>query len=282
MNLQENFRQIHERVADRLLDTAPEYEQMPLNFHLTSVYDHSLHEAFSRVLHRLIDSMPFLEALLNVFCAVCVLFYKETRGCLIIDSFLRTRNHPKHFFLTSSHDCILQQTLPQSILRRTTYAATTFRCSTRLDHCTGMCQFRVRHRTLSDDITILILRSTTASSSRYRRPETPITDAPSTQTSSTPKQTSLDVPLPESAPPAPPKRRKELFYPSAATSLLPSTPGTTLTYHLITPNLALLALIPTAVFETRRGLLEYNVVFFREGVQEICDVEREARRVADN
>jgi Ras-related GTP-binding protein C/D len=68
-----------------------------------------------------------------------------------------------------------------------------------------------------------------------------------------------------------------LFYPSAATSLYPSTPGTTLTYHLITPNLALLALIPTAVFETRRGLLEYNVVFFREGVQEICDVEREAR-----
>jgi Ras-related GTP-binding protein C/D len=41
--------------------------------------------------------------------------------------------------------------------------------------------------------------------------------------------------------------------------------------------LALLALIPTAVFETRRGLLEYNIVFFREGVQEICDVEREIR-----
>jgi hypothetical protein len=69
---QENFRQIHERVSDRLLDTNPEYEQMPLNFHLTSVYDHSLHEAFSRVLHKLIDSMPFLEALLNVFCAVGV------------------------------------------------------------------------------------------------------------------------------------------------------------------------------------------------------------------
>lgn len=49
---------------------SPEFEQIQLNFHLTSVYDHSLHEAFSRVLHKLIQSLPFLEELLNVFCAV--------------------------------------------------------------------------------------------------------------------------------------------------------------------------------------------------------------------
>ncbi|KAF9485140.1 hypothetical protein BDN70DRAFT_796453, partial [Pholiota conissans] len=65
----ENFRQIHERVSDRLLDMSPDYEQMQLNFHLTSVYDHSLHEAFSRVLHKLTESLPYLEELLNVFCA---------------------------------------------------------------------------------------------------------------------------------------------------------------------------------------------------------------------
>jgi len=45
---------------------------MPVNFHLTSVYDHSIREAFSRVLHKLIDSLPYLEDLLNVFCAVSV------------------------------------------------------------------------------------------------------------------------------------------------------------------------------------------------------------------
>lgn len=45
---------------------------MHLNFHLTSVYDHSLHDAFSKVLHKLIESLPYLEELLNVFCAVCV------------------------------------------------------------------------------------------------------------------------------------------------------------------------------------------------------------------
>jgi hypothetical protein len=74
---------------------------------------------------------------------------------------------------------------------------------------------------------------------------------------------------------------RSLFYPSASTSLSPSSSGagTTLTYHLITPKLALLAVFPTAIFETKRGLVEYNVVFFREGVQEICEVEEEARKV---
>lgn len=76
------------------------------------------------------------------------------------------------------------------------------------------------------------------------------------------------------------RKARSLFYPSASTSLSPTSTGagTTLTYHLITPQLALLALLPTAVFDSKRGLVEYNVVFFREGVQEICDVEEEARR----
>jgi len=76
-------------------------------------------------------------------------------------------------------------------------------------------------------------------------------------------------------------KTQPLFYPSASTSLSnPSSSSggtTTLTYHLITRHLALLAVIPTAVYEKRKGLVEYNVVFFREGVQEICDVEDEVR-----
>ena len=76
-------------------------------------------------------------------------------------------------------------------------------------------------------------------------------------------------------------RMKNLFYPSASASLSPnaSGAGTTVTYPPVTPRLALLAVLPTAIFETRRGLVEYNVVFFREGVQEICEVEEEARKV---
>jgi Ras-related GTP-binding protein C/D len=76
-------------------------------------------------------------------------------------------------------------------------------------------------------------------------------------------------------------KTRPFFYPSASTSLsTPSSPSggsTTLTYHLITRHLALLAVIPTTVYEERKGLVEYNVVFFREGVQEICDVENEVR-----
>jgi Ras-related GTP-binding protein C/D len=69
-------------------------------------------------------------------------------------------------------------------------------------------------------------------------------------------------------------KNSRLFYPSAAVTL---AQGATLTYHLITPQLALLAMLHPGVFEERRGLLEYNVVFFREGVQEIAVVERDAR-----
>ena len=57
-------------MTDELIDMSPEFEQIPIEFHLTSIYDHSLHEAFSRVLHKLIPSLPYLEDLLNVFCAV--------------------------------------------------------------------------------------------------------------------------------------------------------------------------------------------------------------------
>ncbi|KAK7690537.1 hypothetical protein QCA50_005635 [Cerrena zonata] len=65
----ENFRQIQQRVAEELVDMSEEYEQIPINFHLTSIYDHSAHEAFSKVIHRLVDSLPFLEDMLNVFCS---------------------------------------------------------------------------------------------------------------------------------------------------------------------------------------------------------------------
>ena len=67
---------------------------------------------------------------------------------------------------------------------------------------------------------------------------------------------------------------KAPFYPSASTSLSPSQP-VTLIYHLVTPHLALVASLPTPVFEMRRGLVEWNVVWFREGVREIWEVEKE-------
>ena len=64
------FRHIHSRVHEELFDISPELEQMQINLQLTSIYDHSIREAFSKVLQKIIDSLPYLEELLNVFVVV--------------------------------------------------------------------------------------------------------------------------------------------------------------------------------------------------------------------
>jgi Ras-related GTP-binding protein C/D len=84
-------------VIDELFDISPEYEQMPVNFHLTSVYDHSIREAFSRVLHKLIDSLPYLEDLLNVFCSVSALAF--TSPDLVPDTRLLQNSQASKAFL---------------------------------------------------------------------------------------------------------------------------------------------------------------------------------------
>ncbi|GAW10048.1 gtr1 g protein gtr2 [Lentinula edodes] len=63
----ENFRQINERLQLRWQDFIE--QQLLMNFYLTSIFDHSLHQAFSKVLQRLTDSLPYLEELLNIYCA---------------------------------------------------------------------------------------------------------------------------------------------------------------------------------------------------------------------
>ncbi|KAG5716905.1 Ras-related GTP-binding protein D [Termitomyces sp. T112] len=237
----ENFRQIHERVSDRLLDISAEYEQVQLNFHLTSVYDHSLHEAFSKVLHKLIDSLPYLEDLLNVFCA--------------------NSQSPKAFlFDTSSRLYIATDASPVD-------SATFNLCC---DYLQMLNSFGSLYKSATagarQSLSMTLPRSDLSTSSLL--PPTVPTE------SAIPTEIITINPTENSTTIRPPR---DLFYPSASTSLHPSTPGTTLTYHLITPQLALLALLPTSIYEGRRGLIEFNVVFFREGVQEICQVEKEVR-----
>lgn len=82
-----------------------------------------------------------------------------------------------------------------------------------------------------------------------------------TRSNSTPSTSSGPVPKVDTlANPTPTKPKKQMFYPSSSTSLMPDT---TLMYQQINPRLALLALFPTTVWETKRGLVEYNVVFLR-------------------
>ncbi|KIM67613.1 hypothetical protein SCLCIDRAFT_107460 [Scleroderma citrinum Foug A] len=229
----ENFRQIHERVLDCLADEPPELEQIPLNFHLTSVYDHTLRDAFSRVLHKLIDSLPYLEGLLNVFCS--------NTSC------------PKAFLFD---------------INSKLYVATD---ASPVDQAT--------HNLCCDYVQMLnsfgpLYKSNAAESrtAAFSPPSTPshTTNAAQSHITSTGGSSAqADTPSPSSA------LRKPLIFPSASASLTPSHPGTTLTYHLVTPHLALLALLPTTVYEMRRGLVEWNVVWFREGVREIWEVEKE-------
>jgi hypothetical protein len=123
----ENFRQIDERIQDRLSDMSSEYVQVPLNFHLTSVYDHSLHEAFSRVLHKLIGTLPYLEELLNVFCAVHILTDNRVAHRTLI-GLSRTHSHLKPSYLTQNRGCILLQTHLPLTRRHIISVVTTSKC----------------------------------------------------------------------------------------------------------------------------------------------------------
>jgi Ras-related GTP-binding protein C/D len=61
----ETQRDIHQRANEDLMDSGD--ENILLSFYLTSIYDHSIFEAFSKVVQKLIPQLPTLENLLNIF-----------------------------------------------------------------------------------------------------------------------------------------------------------------------------------------------------------------------
>ncbi|KAK3526752.1 hypothetical protein QTP70_032895 [Hemibagrus guttatus] len=61
----ETQRDIHQRANDDLVDAG--LDRLHLSFYLTSIYDHSIFEAFSKVVQKLIPQLPTLENLLNIF-----------------------------------------------------------------------------------------------------------------------------------------------------------------------------------------------------------------------
>lgn len=63
------LRDIRQRVDDELLDAG--CENAPVQYHLTSIYTHSIFEAFSKVIQKLIPHLSTLEALLNDLCRNC-------------------------------------------------------------------------------------------------------------------------------------------------------------------------------------------------------------------
>jgi hypothetical protein len=61
-------REIHQHIYDELEEVG--IQNMHLSFYLTSIYDYSIFEAFSKVIQKLIPELGAMENLLNILCAV--------------------------------------------------------------------------------------------------------------------------------------------------------------------------------------------------------------------
>lgn len=65
----DTIQEILQRIQDDLYDAG--LENPPVTFHPTSIYDHSIFEAFSKVIQGLVPQLPTFEALLNTISASC-------------------------------------------------------------------------------------------------------------------------------------------------------------------------------------------------------------------
>lgn len=63
------FRDIQQHVLDELADAG--YENAPVTFYQTSIYDHTIFEALSKVMQKLVPQLATIENLLNNLCASC-------------------------------------------------------------------------------------------------------------------------------------------------------------------------------------------------------------------
>ncbi|PSK51877.1 hypothetical protein B9Z65_3144 [Elsinoe australis] len=65
----DTFRDVRQRVQDELSDLG--FDNAPVSFYQTSIYDHSVFEAVSNVVQKLMPQLPTLESLLNSLCSTC-------------------------------------------------------------------------------------------------------------------------------------------------------------------------------------------------------------------
>ncbi|TPX60127.1 hypothetical protein PhCBS80983_g01994 [Powellomyces hirtus] len=63
----ETQRDIHQRISDELADA--QLDNIHLSFYLTSIYDHSIYEAISKVIQKLIKQLATFENLMNILCS---------------------------------------------------------------------------------------------------------------------------------------------------------------------------------------------------------------------
>ncbi|CAE6415344.1 unnamed protein product [Rhizoctonia solani] len=220
----DNFKEIQSRIEDELYDypSEPLHTFYPINYYMTSVYDHTTHEAFSRIVQRITSQVHIaaLENLMNVL----------TPNCSMAKSFLFDVNL-RIYVATDA-----------SPVDPGSYEA-----------CSEYVQ------------TILTFAKLYHLSSTLTSPTTPTPQYPS------------GPPLqykPEAGGDAQSVNSHDELFPEGewASSFAQLLPETTLAYWQITGSLALVSLVRSDVFETKRGLIEYNVAFFRDAVQKIQSI----------
>lgn len=84
-------RDITIRIQDELSDQG--FENAPVRFHLTSIYNHSIFEAFSKVIQALIPRLGQLEAMLTSLCRTCR-FEKAYLFDILSKIYIATDNAP--------------------------------------------------------------------------------------------------------------------------------------------------------------------------------------------
>lgn len=63
----ETQRDIQQTVQEELMDAQIPVDSVAINYHLTSIYDHTIFEAFSKVVQKLIPQLPTLANLMDIF-----------------------------------------------------------------------------------------------------------------------------------------------------------------------------------------------------------------------
>ncbi|KAI4247206.1 MAG: hypothetical protein L6R40_001549 [Gallowayella cf. fulva] len=66
---EDTIRDVMQKISDELFDNG--LENPPVNYYPTSIYDHTIFEAFSKVIQGLVPQLPTYETLLDTVAATC-------------------------------------------------------------------------------------------------------------------------------------------------------------------------------------------------------------------
>ncbi|KAG8883381.1 hypothetical protein FRB98_003153 [Tulasnella sp. 332] len=334
----ETFQYIQSRVLDEIMDHPANalLSHIPLNFHISSVYDHSLYEAVSKIIQRLTPQHGTLENLMNTLVsnsgiAKAFLFDVSSLTYVATDASPVDNNTFElccdYVMMLASFTKLYKNLKPLPPPEPSTpnthspgSSAPSSDSALPPDNTKPKTNISIappsRSTTIDSDASSDV-RATGAKHEHISRPKAPRrpADGPEDSTTSSPSHSLIATEKAQSSPTTssngsasqktakkPESKHDSVGGPtsngtSTARSktldkLLPGgdqesrrwssssvklTPATSLAYWQITESLSLVCIIRSETFEKHRGLIEYNVTFFRGAVQKIVQLERAKR-----